>query len=51
MNEFHPVPHRLDGPAIEYFDGAKVWAYKGKILLHCSSQKEFEKILQLKTFW
>jgi hypothetical protein len=42
--------HRVDGPAIEYFNGKKEWYYRGE-LLNCSSQEEFEKLLRLKAFW
>jgi len=45
-----PTPHRLDGPAIEYANGTKVWCYKGKII-SCSSQEQFEKYLKMKIFW
>lgn len=46
----HPIPHRLDGPAIEFSDGKKIWAINGK-RLECSSQEEFERIIGLKIFW
>ena len=45
----HNFLHRLDGPAVIMSSGNEMWYYKGKII-HCNSQKEFEKILNLKAF-
>jgi len=42
--------HREDGPAVEYADGRKIWYLNGK-RINCSTQKEFERLLKLKTFW
>ena len=49
-DRYHPVPHRLDGPAIEYSNGNKEWYYKGEEI-NCSTQVEFEKSLKLKAYW
>ncbi len=49
LDESHPVSHRLDGPAVEFVSGMKVWAYCGE-QMKCSSQEEFERILKLKGF-
>ncbi len=46
----HPVPHRLDGPAIIFKNGLIKWAFLGKEI-KVKSQEEFERILQLKVFW
>lgn len=45
-NEFH----RLDGPAIEYTNGYKEWYCQDKYI-HCSSQKDFERIIKLRLLW
>jgi len=42
--------HRTDGPAIEWFDGHKEWFYHGE-QIDCSSQKEFERLINLKALW
>ena len=42
--------HRLDGPAIECSNGTKIWYYEDKYI-ECSSQEEFERIINLKLFW
>lgn len=42
--------HRLDGPAVEFPNYKKTWYYYGKEI-PCSSQKEFEKLINLKAFW
>ena len=42
--------HRTDGPAIKYYSGYKKWFYEGK-RIKCNSQKEFERIIKLKSFW
>lgn len=42
--------HRLDGPASQGVDGTGHWWYHGEYI--CSSnQKEFDKLIKLKTFW
>jgi len=41
--------HRLDGPAIEYFDGDRRWYYNNKYI-RCSSQEEFERLIKLRLF-
>jgi len=47
---FHGQRHRLDGPAIEYSDGDKRWYYYGKRIF-CTTQEEFEKLINLKWLW
>jgi hypothetical protein len=42
--------HREDGPAVEYPDGTKHWFYHGE-KMECSSQKGFERLLNVKAFW
>jgi len=42
--------HRLDGPAEEYTNGFKAWWYHGKEI-NCSSQEEFERLIELKVLW
>lgn len=42
--------HREDGPALEYFDGTKIWYFHGK-WIDCSTQEEFLKIIKLRMFW
>jgi hypothetical protein len=42
--------HRLDGPAVEYQNGTKVWFYHGKHI-HVANQIEYERYLKLKAFW
>ena len=47
--------HRRDGPAIEYYygfkdNGYKEWYIEGEYI-DCSSQEEFERIINLKLFW
>lgn len=42
--------HKIDGPAIIYKDGGKCWYYYGKHI-HCSSTKEFLRLIKLKAFW
>lgn len=42
--------HRVDGPAIEYSDQDKEWWYNGK-RMDCTTQAEFEKLVNLKGFW
>lgn len=42
--------HREDGPAIERPNGECEWFYLDQ-KIDCSSQEEFEKWLELKTFW
>jgi hypothetical protein len=42
--------HRVDGPAIEYTDGTKEWYYKG-IMIDCTSQQDFMRLINLKAFW
>jgi len=42
--------HRLDGPAIIYPDGAMSWYYND-IKIHCETQEEFIRLLNLKAFW
>lgn len=49
-NTTHPVPHRLDGPAVEFSSGCNIWYVNGE-RINCSTQEEFERILKLKTFW
>ena len=48
------VLHRLEGPALEYFDGEliylKAWYYEGE-QIECNSQEEFERLIKLKLFW
>lgn len=47
------VYHREDGPAIickGEEKGTVKWYLNG-VLLPCSSQKEFERLLKLKVFW
>lgn len=41
--------HRLDGPAVEQGD-IKEWWYHG-LKINCSSQKQFERYLNLRAFW
>jgi len=43
----HDQRHRVDGPATEYANGKKYWYYQGEYI-KCSSQEEFEKIINLK---
>jgi len=47
---FHGQYHRLDGPAVEYSDGTKEWYYHGEYI-NCSSQEEFERLINLKVLW
>ena len=42
--------HRIDGPAVEHSDGVKEWYYEDKEI-ECSSQEEFERIINLQLFW
>jgi len=42
--------HREDGPAVDYPNGYKAWYYHGKYI-DCSSQEEFERLLNLKVLW
>lgn len=42
--------HREDGPAVVYSNGVKYWYYHGKNL-EVKTQKEFEKLIELKLFW
>lgn len=42
--------HRVDGPAYIYLGKFQLWYYQG-VKINCSSQKEFERILNLKAFW
>lgn len=42
--------HRNDGPAIELSNGDKQW-YLNDRCIECSSQREFEKLIKLKSFW
>ena len=49
-SDTYPIPHRLDGPAIEWTDGSKYWYYHGD-KIDCSSQEEFERFLRLKAYW
>jgi len=46
----HGYLHRLDGSAIEAFNGDKYWYYHGKHI-DCTSQEEFEKLINLKCLW
>jgi len=46
----HGELHRLDGPAEDYINGDKYWWFHGK-QIHCSSQKEFKKLIKLKALW
>jgi len=46
----HGKLHRLDGPAIEYYNGYKLWYYHDK-RVNCSSQEEFERLINLKVLW
>ena len=46
----HDLRHRVDGPAVEFITGYKAWWFRGKYI-ECSSQEEFERILNLKAFW
>lgn len=41
--------HREDGPALIY-EGQEEWWYQGH-QLPCSTQQEFEELMQLKLFW
>jgi hypothetical protein len=41
--------HRTDGPAIEYSNGGREWWLNGE-RIDCSSQKEFERYLNLISF-
>jgi len=47
---FNDQRHRIDGPAVEYPNGNKYWYYHGKYI-DCSSQEEFEKLVNLKALW
>ena len=42
--------HRIDGPAYIYIGKFQLWYYQG-VKINCSSQKGFERILNLKAFW
>jgi len=42
--------HRIDGPAIEDANGDKYWYLNGE-QLNCKTQKEFEQLMRLKSFW
>jgi hypothetical protein len=42
--------HRADGPAIEYAHGDKYWYLNGQYI-HCTNQKEFERLMRLRAFW
>jgi len=42
--------HRIDGPAVVWGNGDKYWYYHGKHI-NCSSQKEFERLINLKALW
>jgi hypothetical protein len=42
--------HREDGHALEWFNGNKEWWINGE-LLHCKTQKQFERLMRLKAFW
>ena len=42
--------HRIDGPAYENSDENKKWYYEGKYV-DCSSQEEFQRIINLQLFW
>jgi len=42
--------HRINGPAIIWFDNDKVWYYKGKYIT-CHSQKKYEKLIKLRLLW
>jgi hypothetical protein len=46
----HNRLHREDGPAIEYADGGKVWYLRGK-KISCTTQEEFERLMNLRAFW
>jgi len=46
----HGQRHRIDGPAYEGIDGYKSWYYHGKRIL-CFSQREFERLINLKALW
>jgi hypothetical protein len=46
----HGIRHRMDGPAIIWYNGPKYWYYNGTHI-PCSSQEEFEKLIKLKAFW
>ena len=41
--------HRLDGPAVKWFDGTENWYIHGNNI-NCSSQKEFERLIKLLVF-
>ena len=47
---FHGKLHRVDGPAFEGSNGCKEWYYQGEYI-NCSSQEEFEKLINLKALW
>jgi hypothetical protein len=42
--------HREDGAAIEWANGDKWWYLNGE-LIHCTTQKEFERLMRLRAFW
>ena len=42
--------HRLDGPAIELWDGRKFWYYQDQEI-NCSTQEEFDRLIKLKILW
>lgn len=42
--------HRIDGPAIEWYDGHSEWYYEGEYI-NCNSQEEFGRLIKMKAFW
>ena len=46
---FHGMRHREDGPAVIFSWGGKMWWYCGQHI-ECSSQEEFERIVNLLLF-
>jgi hypothetical protein len=42
--------HREDGPAIEFANGDKYWYLNGQYI-HCTNQKEFDRLMRLRAFW
>jgi len=47
----HGKRHRLEGPAINYCDGAFMeWWFEGE-KINCETQIEFERLIKLRILW
>jgi hypothetical protein len=46
----HGKRHREDGPAVIFPDGRKEWWLHNK-KIECSTQQQFERLMNLRAFW